>query len=99
MTRSLTLLLSRTVFDVPVSSASVAKSKRDKYFILVNPDHMVYWARFKAKYPNSVSLAQIRGAEVDGLACPEFDVLEDLINWLFDVLELTQGERKLLLLM
>ena len=93
----LTDILSRAVSDVSVSRASVATStKSKKYFIAVTPDHAEYWGRFKERYPDSIYLARSRGARVDGVACPEFTTTLDLLNWLSDVLGLTQGERKLL---
>jgi len=93
----LTRLLSRAVSDVSISSISITTSiKSGKYFILVDPNHVRYWSRFKEKYPSSIYLAHGRGARVDGVACPEFATVQDLLSWLLDALSLSQGEKNLL---
>lgn len=93
----LAYIMSRAVSDVSISSISITTSIRSgKYYILVAPDHAEYWIRFKEKYPNSIYLAHIRSARVDEVACPEFDTVQDLLNWLSDALSLSQGEKNLL---
>lgn len=90
----LTAILSRAVPEVWVESAAV--SHLYYFFIYVEPDHAEYWARFKRRYPWCEQVAlkyKVRSTEV---ACPMFDSIENLINWLIDVLDLTQGESRLL---
>ena len=92
----LTYILSRAVPDMRVSYAVVTDSVRRRgYFILVDPDHIGYWARFKRRYPYCAHVAQVRGARVD-VACPEFSTKKELLDWLADILDLSQGERRLL---
>ena len=106
MSQILTSLLARVVPDVRVESASLVKTFRApwlwSYWISVEPNHYRYWWQFKEIYPHWKRVAFAYHARKDSLNscgfCPEFDVLENLLNWLFDVLGLDYGERKLLLL-
>ena len=98
----LTAILSRAVPDVRVNSATLLKSLVGLYWIQVKPKHYEYWRRFKEAYPHWARVARTYKATgksmmIDGF-CPEFGVLENLFKWLFDVLRLTQSERRLLLL-
>lgn len=95
--RVLVCILTRAVPNVPISSTSITTSIKSKmYYILVTPEHKEYWVRFREKYPNCLILAQERGAIIDEVACPEFTTVKNLLNWLSDVLKLSQGEKKLL---
>jgi len=96
----LTRVLSRAVPEVYVEHARVSDYTRSGlFFIHVLPDHCGYWRRFKKKYPSYVRSAQKRNArKVSGIYCPEFRSPCLLIDWLSEVLGLTEGERKLLLL-
>ncbi|RLI16634.1 hypothetical protein DRO41_00860 [Candidatus Bathyarchaeota archaeon] len=103
MPRFLTRLLANAVPDVYVKSATVIRALPNVYWILVDPDHEKYWERFGEIYPHWKQVAFTYHVRKDSLGlrgfCPEFDDLENLLNWLFEVLELPQGERNLLLLL
>jgi len=93
----LVYILSRAVSDVPVSSASIVMSTQSrKYYIGVRPNHPKYWEWFKRRHPNSIHLAQSRGARVKGVTCPEFTTAQAVLEWLSDTLGLSCGERNLL---
>ncbi len=100
MSRMLTHILSHAVPDVRVESARVtcAPLQGDcrHYFIFVYPSHGIYWARFKERYFYWKRVALEYEAEAVEAACPEFNTRESLMNWLFDVLVLSRGERDLL---
>ena len=106
MPQMLTSLLTHAVPDVRVESASLVKTFRAlwlwSYWISVEPNHYRYWQRFKEIYPHWKRVAFTYHARKDSLSscgfCPEFAALEDLFGWLFEVLELTRGERRLLFL-
>jgi len=68
------------------------------FYIYVPPDQSGYWKRFRERYPDCTRLARERNAKVHNAACPEFCSRDALIDWLSEVLGLTDGERKLLLL-
>ena len=57
---------------------------------------------FKAAHPHWRQAARmykpLNESVIADEFCPEFATMEDLFNWLFDVLELTPGERNLILL-
>lgn len=94
--RVLTYILSRAVPNAYVSRAAITELVKGRwYFILVTPEHVAYWARFKSRYPYCVRLAQARGAKMGG-ACPEFPTQKELLDWLSDTLGLSQGERRML---
>jgi len=97
---ALTFLLSRAIPDIQVTTSRVAwwigARSRRRYFVDVYPEHLRYWSRFREKYPSSVQLALERGAESVTTTCPEFCSREDLLDWLLDVIGLSQGERNLL---
>jgi len=99
----LTQLLTSAVPDVYVKSATVIRALPNLYWILVDPDHGYYWERFGEIYPHWKRVALTYHVRKDSLGqrgfCPEFDDLKNLLSWLFEVLELPQGERKLLLLL
>ena len=96
MSQLLTVILNRAVPDVCVKRAKLDGG--DLFYILVQPAHSRYWSRFKKKYSYCVRLALEYDAEVFGGYCPEFRSPRLLIDWLSEVLSLTEGERKLLLL-
>jgi len=99
--RFLARVLSRAVSKARVDSAKVVTSG-SSYWILVNPNHYSYWKCFKEVYPHWEQAAQRYGVIPDSRGycyCPEFTTLQGLLSWLFDVLELTRGERRLLRLM
>jgi len=106
MERFLTYILSRAVPEVYVESARIEhwellKWGINDYYIVVEPYHRDYWGCFRRKYPHSVQLACARSVEKLELElglrqCPVFHSREDLLGWLVDTLDLTQGERKLL---
>ncbi len=102
MSQVLTQLLADAVPKVQVKSATVVRAPTGLYWILVKPNHYGYWDWFREIYPHWKRVAFTYHARKDSLNscgfCPEFDVLENLLNWLFDVLGLNCGERKLLLL-
>ena len=96
-------LLERAIPGTHIESAALIKASSGLYWIQVEPEHYKYWSRFREARPRWVQVARTYKATgksmmVDGF-CPEFDTLENLLNWLFDVLELTQGERNLLSLL
>ncbi|RLI41750.1 hypothetical protein DRO59_06125 [Candidatus Bathyarchaeota archaeon] len=104
----LTLIMSRAVPEVKVESVEV-RSTRKKYWIDVEPNHPWYWLKFKKTYPRWKQDAVANGAvnptgleffERSGLygGCPEFPTQKNLLDWLSDVLNLSHGERSLLLL-
>jgi len=98
----LTQLLTSAVPDVYVKSATVIRALPNLYWILVDPDHGYYWERFGEIYPHWKRVALTYHVRKDSLGqrgfCPEFDDLKNLLSWLFEVLELPQGELLLLLL-
>ncbi|MCD6213925.1 MAG: hypothetical protein J7J46_02995 [Candidatus Desulfofervidus sp.] len=105
MSRFLVQLLARAVPEVRVKSARIVcwnwhSRNLSEYYILVKPHHKDYWGRFHIRYPHCKQLARKRG--VGGYAlgyrglCPEFYTKRDLIEWLADTLNLSQGERNLL---
>lgn len=92
----LTCLLKRAV-PMQIKQARVIYDLR--FYIYVPYIQFKYWKRFKERYPGWLSLARKHNVEkVIDVACPEFNTLEDLLEWLSDVLELTTGERNLLYL-
>jgi len=101
MSQLLTMILSRAVPKVRVESATVVRASSGLYWILVRPNHYGYWERFRETYSYGAKIAFSKRATKESIArgfCPEFVALEGLFEWLSDVLKLTQGERKLLLL-
>ena len=96
-------LLERAVPNVKVESAALVRSSVGLCWIRVDPRHYEYWRRFRKTFPSCVQIARTYKATDKSLMiegfCPEFADLENLLNWLFEVLELTQGERNLLLLL
>ena len=101
MSQVLTQLLADAVPKVQVKSATVVRAPTGLYWILVKPNHYGYWDWFREIYPHGAKIAFSNGATEESIArgfCPEFVVLGDLFEWLFDVLGLNCGERKLLLL-
>ena len=99
MSRLLTVILNRAVQGICVKHARLDNQTDDGlFFILVQPDHFRYWERFKVKYPKCARLARKRGAVIFDRFCPEFRSPYVLIDWLSEVLGLTDGTRKLLLL-
>jgi len=101
MPQVLTQLLADAVPKVRVESATVVRASSGLYWILVGPNHYGYWERFRETYPHGAKIAFSNGATKESIArgfCPEFAALGELFEWLFDVLKLTQGERKLPLL-
>lgn len=102
MSQLLTFMMSRAVPGTRVESARVSHVPWwdvRLYFIFVDPDHGGYWLQFKKRYPHWERVALKCGAKVIKAACPEFDSVENLMNWLFDVLILPRGERNLLQLL
>jgi len=91
----LTFVLSRAVIGVRVDSARIVESDRATYWIEVEPDHFMYWRRFKEEYPHWVTAYKYK-ASFGEYGCPDFATRRDLISWLFSVLGLTKGERRLL---
>ncbi len=93
----LTTILSRAVPSVWVESVRVVHwPSEGLYFINVIPTHGDYWARFKMKYPHWERVALKYGAKDVDVACPVFPTLKQLLSWLIDTLDLSQGERNLL---
>jgi len=68
------------------------------FYIYVTPDQSGYWKRFRERYPDCTRLARKRNARVHEVVCPEFCSRDALTDWLSEILGLTDGERKLLLL-
>ena len=104
----LTLIMSRAVPEVKVESVEV-RSTRKKYWINVEPNNPWYWLKFKKTYPRwkqdavangVVNLTWLESFERFGLygVCPLFPTQKNLLDWLSDVLNLSHGERSLLLL-
>ena len=102
--RFLTYILSRAVSgvrDARIDSVEIScvRYRTDmRFYIYVLPDQSGYWKRFRERYPDCTRLARERNAKVHNAACPEFCSRDALIDWLSEVLGLTDGERKLLLL-
>lgn len=104
--RVLASVLNRAVFEVRVDSATLFKStlapKTYCYWISVAPDHYNYWECFRETYPQWRQIALKYGANRTTLDfhgyCPEFPSAKSLVGWLFDVLKLSRGERRLLTL-
>ncbi|RLI43466.1 hypothetical protein DRO59_00945 [Candidatus Bathyarchaeota archaeon] len=69
---------------------------KESYFINILPAHMEYWVWFKKTYPHWKQVAVSHNAVALDTPCPEFNTKEDLINWLIDVVNVTEGERSLL---
>jgi len=99
--RFLTHVLARAVPHVPVDYVEVVAAgrvNRTVYLIEVNPRHHLYWRYFKKAYPHWIRVAhryRVLGPTHESF-CPEFSNARDLLSWLFDVLNLTHGERSLL---
>lgn len=99
----LTHILASTVPHVLVESVLIVRVN-GVYHIHVRPNHLDYWNAFRRKYPGAVTRALKYGARVMvdrgrtlvTLACPEFATKEDLLDWLEDVLGISQSERRLL---
>jgi len=99
----LTYIMSSAVPHVLVESAVIVRVN-GCYHIHVSPNHLGYWSAFRRRYPEAVTRALKYGARIMidrvgtlvSLACPEFITKEDLLSWLEDVLNLSQGERRLL---
>jgi len=98
--RFLAYILSQAVSEVRVDSVEVVESVRGRYWLLVKPSHGYYWERFKRVYPQwkrVVCKYEALGASlIPSGNCPEFTSLENLLDWLFDVLNVSKGERNLL---
>ncbi|RLB85736.1 MAG: hypothetical protein DRH15_02990 [Deltaproteobacteria bacterium] len=98
----LTAVMAQAVPEVCVTRAKVSCWVEDgvkAYFLTVYPDHVEYWLRFHRRYPHYKRVALRYGVEkqsINSQCCPEFPTWQDLINWLVDVLGLSQGERNLL---
>jgi len=100
----LTTVVAQAVPEVYVTEVKISRWVEDgveTYFLTVDPDHVRYWLRFHKRYPHYKRIALRYGAEerfVESQCCPEFPTHRDLINWLGDVIGLSQGERNFLLL-
>ena len=98
--RLLAYILSQAVSEVRVDSVEVVESVVGRYWLLVKPSHSCYWERFKRAYPQwkrVVCKYEASGASlIPSGNCPEFTSLENLLDWLFDVLNVSKGERNLL---
>lgn len=99
----LTHILSFAVPHVLVETTVIVRVN-GCYHIHVSPNHLGYWNTFRRKYSEANACALKYGARIMigrigttvTLACPEFITKEDLLSWLEDVLNLSQGERRLL---
>jgi len=98
MLHRLTALMSRAVPGVYVESAVLTSLWGERFFIYVEPNHSEYWFWFKRRYPQWKRVALRYKAVATTTACPEFRSYKILVNWLLDVLNLSCGERNLLLL-
>jgi len=104
--RVLTSILNQAVFEVRVDSTKLFKvtlaPRTYCYWISVVPDHYKYWECFRETHPQWRQIALKYGASRTTLDfhgyCPEFPSMRSLVSWLFDVLKLSQGERRLLTL-
>jgi len=95
----LTFIMSRAVPEVHVERVKISYWPMDRtYYISVYPSQMKYWLCFRKKYPywRQVALKYTMEERVASTFCPEFHTKKDLINWLIDVVSVTEGERKLL---
>ena len=93
-------IISRAVPDACIDSVEISCVRYRSgtwFYIYVTPDQSSYWKRFRERYPECTRLAWKRNAYVHTV-CPEFCSRDALIDWLSEVLGLTDGERKLLLL-
>ncbi|RLI41746.1 hypothetical protein DRO59_06105 [Candidatus Bathyarchaeota archaeon] len=93
----LTLIMSRAVPDVQIESAEVVESVSrtlSLYWIRVKPNHDKYWERFMVLYPHWKQVGWFRN--LGSRFVPIFPSRAMLIDWLSDVLGLTQGERNFL---
>lgn len=71
------------------------------WYIWVEPYHLEFWESFKIKFPvwsSNVLRYRTRVCPMDGVACPEFDRVEDLISWLTETMGLPDGFKRLLML-
>ncbi len=92
----LATILSRAVPDVRVESARVEHWFTAKmYWIHVKPDHEKYWERFMELYPYWRQVG-FRYGLLGFKLTPVFSSRTKVIEWLVDVLNLTQGEDNLL---
>ena len=92
----LATILSRAVPDVRVESARVEQWFTAKmYWIQVEPSHERYWERFMELYPHWKRVG-FRHGLLGFKLTPIFSSRAKVIEWLSDVLDLTQGENNLL---
>ncbi|RLI41747.1 hypothetical protein DRO59_06110 [Candidatus Bathyarchaeota archaeon] len=96
MSQQLTEIMSRAVPEVEVKSAVIASPWSTRFFIYVEPNHSDYWLWFKRGHPRWRRIALKYEVVTTDAACPEFGSYENLVSWLLDVLNLSQGERNLL---
>jgi len=95
----LTSILSRAVPEVSIVKAKITLwPPTGMYSIIVHPDHVMYWFCFYKRYPHYKQIALRYGVKEQSVnsLCLEFPTSEGLVNWLFDVIEMPQGERRLL---
>ncbi|RLI41741.1 hypothetical protein DRO59_06080 [Candidatus Bathyarchaeota archaeon] len=102
MSQVLTRVMARAVSGVQVDSAAMVKVGT-LYWIWVEPDHYGYWCKFENVYLYPYQSRVIRKCGIvlrsaDAVSWPTSSTREGLIKWLSNVLKLSCGEYKLLLL-
>lgn len=94
----LTYILSRAMPNIYVAAAEIVTTPiRARYRIQIRPSHIVYWTQFKERYPHWEKVGSRYGCMVFRFA-PSFPSCVLLVEWLTDVLGLTNGEKNLLCL-
>ncbi|RLF81093.1 hypothetical protein DRN32_01685 [Thermococci archaeon] len=97
VSKMLAHILDRVTPDVCVTAVRITRWPMEGlYFMNVYPVHMEYWRTFKRTYPYWKQVAVKYNAAKLNTPCPEFSTEEDLIGWLVDVVNVTEGERSLL---
>jgi len=98
----LTKVMTQAVPEVCVTGVKVSCWVVDgveTYFLTVYPDHVKYWSHFHKRYPWCEQVALRYGAEEQASCaqlCLMFSTRKELLDWLFDTIGLSQGERNLL---
>lgn len=60
----------------------VALSTRNRYFLYIVGDHANYWRSVRCLYPDYKESAKQFGGVTEGVMCPEFPSVSQLLSWL-----------------
>ena len=85
-------VLLRLFYGLNVDSLELVQSCEEyRWFLYAVPNHETFWKAFFELFPGARELAGNYGANIDGVFCPEFERVEDLLDWFQSVtgLELT----------